>query len=137
MATIIRVGGGGTDIDAYHFPDGYSLHSTALGETFPGFGSNIIPICINASLSRSWTEGKDSGGGKNGSQNVRTNVSYNGKTALTTIGDVDVWRASTSAGASYSSDAYSIFLPFFFNFDYSAIQSNITSGTITVWLQKD
>lgn len=123
--------------EAFHFPKGYTLHSTALGETFPGFGSNIIPICINASLSRSWTEGKNSSGGKNGSQNVNTKVTYNGKTALSTTGDADVWRVDTSAGVSYNSQAYSIFLPFFFNFDYSAIQTNITSGTITVWLQKD
>lgn len=123
--------------DVFHFPRGYSLHSTALGETFPGFGSNVIPICIDASLSRSWTDGKNSGGGKNGSQNVRTTVSYNGKTALTTVGDADVWRVDTSAGVSYSSAAYAIFLPVFFNFDYSAIQANITSGTITVWLQKN
>lgn len=131
MATIIRVGGGGTDIDAYHFPDGYSLHSTALGETFPGFGNNVIPIAMN--ISSSWTYGYNDG--KPVTTGTYGDNKINGKVALNASGYITTTnRVGTCAGGS---TAYSVFLPFFFNFDYSAIQTNITSGTITVWLQKD
>lgn len=107
-----------------HFPDGWSLHSTALGETFPGFGSNVIPVCRNGQ-SRTYYWGRN-----NGSHTEYINggaaygFNYNSHDPAT----------EGSEGSSY---AYNLFLPAFFGFDWNKIQSSITSGTITVWLTKD
>ena len=107
-----------------HFPDGWSLHATALGEGFPGFGSNVIPVCMNgASRTYSW------------GRNVGSHSEYiNGKTAYGFNYNSHDPATEGSEGSSY---AYNLFLPAFFGFDWTAIQNNIKSGTITVWLTKD
>ena len=114
-----------------HFPDGWSLHATALGETFTGLSSNVIPACMNQS---EWANGwfywdavqiavND---GKNNSINGATSASVNYKK-----------NANGSHFADITLSAYNLFLPAFFGFDWTAIQNNIKSGTITVWLTRD
>lgn len=137
MATKIETGGGyqagyddgnaaGSSEKAgkLHFPDGWSLHATALGETFPGFGSNVIPVCTNgASRTYHW-----------GQNNGSVSEYINGKTAYGFNYNSKDPATEGSEGSSY---AYNLFLPAFFNFDWNKIQSSITSGTITVWLTRD
>ena len=114
-----------------HFPDGWSLHATALGETFPGFGSNVIPVCMNQS---EWANGYfywdavqiGVNDGKSNSINGNTSAAVNYKK-----------NANGSHFADITLGANNLFLPAFFNFDWNKIQSSITSGTITVWLTKD
>ena len=114
-----------------HFPDGWSLHATALGESFPGFGSNVIPVCMNQS---EWANGYfywdavqvGVNDGKSNSINGGTSASVNYKK-----------NANGSHFSDITLSAYNLFLPAFFGFDWSAIQNNIKSGTITVWLTRD
>lgn len=107
-----------------HFPDGWSLHATALGETFPGFGANVIPICMNGA-SRNYHWGRNNGS---------FSEYINGKTAYGFNYNSHDPATEGSEGSSY---AYNLFLPAFFGFDWDKIKSSITSGTITVWLTKD
>ena len=148
MATKIETGGGyqagyddgnaagnasGSSIRAgkLHFPDGWSLHATALGETFPGFGSNVIPVCMNQS---EWANGYfywdavqvGVNDGKSNSINGNTSAAVNYKK-----------KANGSHFADITLAANNLFLPAFFGFNWTAIQNNIKSGTITVWLTKD
>lgn len=114
-----------------HFPDGWSLHATALGETFPGFGSNVIPVAMNQS---EWANGYfywdavqiGVNDGKSNSINGVTSASVNYKK-----------NANGSHFADITLGANNLFLPAFFGFDWNKIQSSITSGTITVWLTRD
>lgn len=114
-----------------HFPDGWSLHSTALGETFPGFGSNVIPVCMNQS---EWANGYfywdavqiGVNDGKSNSINGNTSAAVNYKK-----------NANGSHFADITLAANNLFLPAFFGFDWDKIKSSITSGKITVWLTKD
>lgn len=107
-----------------HFPDGWSLHATALGESFPGFSSNVIPVAMNGA-SRNYKWGR----------NVGSHSEYiNGTTAYGFNYNSHDPATEGSEGSSY---AYNLFLPAFFNFDWDKIQSSITSGAITVWLTKD
>ena len=141
MATKIETGGGyqagyddgnaagnasgsSTRAGKLHFPDGWSLHATALGEAFPGFGSNVIPVCMNGA-SRNYHWGRNNGS---------FSEYINGKTAYGFNYNCHDPATEGSEGSSY---AYNLFLPAFFGFDWTAIQNNIKSGTITVWLTKD
>lgn len=114
------------------FPAGYVFKSTALGNTFPGFGDNVIPITLDVSSS---------------AYRYHPNVTFNtidtsgssalnGKTSSSTYtkasqgmdrGSLEIWGNAT---------AYSVFLPYFYNFDYTAIQNAVKSGTVTCWLEK-
>lgn len=144
MATKIETGGGyqagyddgnaaGSSEKAgkLHFPDGWSLHATALGETFPGFGNNVIPVCMNQS---EWANGYfywdaaqiGVNDGKSNSINGATSASVNYKK-----------NANGSHFADITLGANNLFLPAFFGFNWTAIQNNIKSGTITVWLTRD
>ena len=107
-----------------HFPDGWSLHATALGESFPGFSSNVIPVAMNGA-SRNYHWGRNNGS---------FSEYINGKTAYGFNYNSKDPAKEGSEGSSY---AYNLFLPAFFNFDWTAIQNNIKSGTITVWLTRD
>jgi len=141
MATKIETGGGyqagyddgnsagsasgsSTRAGKLHFPDGWSLHATALGESFPGFGSNVIPVAMNGK-SRTYYWGRN-----NGSHTE----SINGVAAYGFNYNCHDPATEGSEGSSY---AYNLFLPAFFGFDWTAIQNNIKSGTITVWLTRD
>ena len=116
--------GSSTRAGKLHFPDGWSLHATALGETFPGFGSNVIPVAMNGK-SRNYHWGRNNGSHTESINGVAAyGFNYNSHDPAT----------EGSEGSSY---AYNLFLPAFFGFDWTAIQNNIKSGTITVWLKKD
>ena len=123
--------GSSTRAGKLHFPDGWSLHATALGESFPGFGSNVIPVCMNV---------RYSGDGGQYWDDTHVNVHVSGSASI---------NGNTVTAASYNKNgngghtgifggwANNIFLPAYYGFNWSAIQSSITSGTITVWLTKD
>ena len=144
MATKIETGGGyqagyddgnasgsSTRAGKLHFPDGWSLHATALGESFPGFGSNILPVCMNQS---EWANGYfywdavqvGVNDGKSNSINGNTSAAVNYKK-----------NANGSHFADITLGANNLFLPAFFGFNWTAIQNNIKSGAITVWLTRD
>ena len=116
--------GSSTRAGKLHFPDGWSLHATALGEAFPGFGNNVIPVCMN-SASRTYYWGRNVGS---------HTESINGVAAYGFNYNCHDQAKEGSEGSSY---AFNLFLPAFFGFDWTAIQNNIKSGTITVWLTKD
>ena len=123
--------GSSTRAGKLHFPDGWSLHSTALGETFPGFGSNVIPVCMNqGSTATGWLYWDNTNfsvnDGRSNSINGNTSAAVNYKK-----------NANGSHFADITLSANNLFLPAFFGFDWSAIQTSITSGTITVWLTRD
>ena len=144
MATKIETGGGyqagyddgnasgsSTRAGKLHFPDGWSLHATALGESFPGFGSNILPVCMNQS---EWANGYfywdavqvGVNDGKSNSINGNTSAAVNYKK-----------NANGSHFADITLGANNLFLPAFFGFNWTAIQNTIKSGAITVWLTRD
>lgn len=114
-----------------HFPDGWSLHSTALGESFPGFSSNVIPVCMNQT---EWANGYfywDA---------VQVGVDDGKTNYINGVGSAYVNYKKKANGSRFSDitlSAANLFLPAFFGFDWSAIQNNIKSGTITVWLTRD
>lgn len=131
MPTILRTGGGGDTL----FPAGYEWKSTALGDVFPGWSADIIPICIDISTSKEWIVNFQSGQrwytGPTVSQTINNGTAISSNTSLRV--------ASTADGNIYgelSCDGYSVFLPFFYNFDFDAIKRDIRSGTCTVWLEK-
>ena len=134
MPTIISNAGGSAFGGL--FPAGYSkMKSTALGDVFPGWSADIIPICINVSSSTDWSVSFSSGQRGYGTQS--TSRSLNSKTASS--GSTDIGVYCTADGRTYGtihSYGYSVFLPFFYNFDFDAIKRNVTSGTCTVWLEK-
>ena len=148
MATKIETGGGyqagyddgnaagnasGSSIRAgkLHFPDGWSLHATALGETFPGFGSNVIPVCMNQS---EWANGYfywdavqvGVNDGKSNSINGNTSAAVNYKK-----------KANGSHFADITLAANNLFLPAFFGYDLTATQKGVTQTNIEAWLQKE
>ena len=133
MPTIIRTGGGGDPL----FPAGFKWKSTALGDTFPGYSDNVIPIAMNRQATKS--DGYFTlGTGSQGVGDITTTQSLNGK--KTTDSKVHLHYSSSNSRLSYSSvfsNAYSVFLPFLYNFDFNALKNSVKSGTPTVWLEKE
>ena len=134
MAIINRFPQGGSgDISKIipNFPKGYVMKSTALGDVFPGWSADIYPVCIDMIKSRSsitpdtW-----------GNHSITTNLKPNGssKNALYVYADVNPPVTTTLYQAG---TAYSVFLPFFYDFDWELIKEKITSGTCTVWLESE
>ena len=132
MPTILRTGGGGDTL----FPAGYEWKSTALGDVFPGWSADIIPICININTSRSYSVNFQSGQRGYGDQYSSTSIKGT-KAVEGGIQGLGVY--CTADGRTYGTVrgySGSVFLPFFYNFDFDAIKRDITSGTCTVWLEK-
>lgn len=146
MPTSVLVGGGGTLrlSGDKEFPSGYAFKSTYMGNTFPGFGSNVIPLTMQISLST----------GSYGSSHMGTSCGSEGHTNKTINGTVAakidlygnsrcdnptaVWGGRRIYNSASGSGVDIVeFLPPFFNFDWDALQVGITSGTITSWLEKE
>lgn len=131
MPTILRTGGGGDTL----FPAGYEWKSTALGDVFPGWSADIIPICINVSKGTSYSIDYASGSRNMGSKTSSSSI--NGKTsAYASTSFATYSTAGGSVSGTVTANSYSVFLPYFYNFDFDAIKQNIKSGTCTVWLEK-
>lgn len=135
MAVIIHSNGGGGFGGL--FPSDYTkMKSTALGDVFPGWTADIIPICITVETSTSFSINFESGQRGYGDQNSSKTI--NGKTAVYgRTASLGVY--CTATGRVYGDTkgwAYSVFLPYFYNFDFDAIKRNVRSGTCTVWLER-
>lgn len=148
MATLIRIPGGSGSVRASNgneTPAGYMMKAVALGDTFPGFGANVIPLCINAAASAHC-----SGGGGfmtiSASASGTAALAYNGRNAVTAYVksnmscDYEATGGSSATrsycGGTCSMTASNIWLPDLFDYDFTAIQNSVTSGTVTVWLEK-
>lgn len=122
MARGVNLLGGGKSI----FPSGYKFKALALGDTFPGFGPDIIPICSDVLAS-------GSGSASNTWVSFSGQYPYNGKNAAYLSARVCNVNGQTSSATAY---AYNVFLPIFFNFNYALLQNTVKTGTITAWLQR-
>ena len=133
--------GGAADIDETltimgfkNVPKGnWVFKATSTGDAFPGFSSNIIPISMNSGSSCSRSHSNYT------SSSPMTTSGYtaiNGKTAseINASASKGINRESLSVNASTT--AYSVFLPWFYNMDLTAVQNGVKSGTITAWMQK-
>lgn len=107
--------------------------ATSTGDSFPGFSENVIPIATNSgsSCSRSHSNYTSSS-----PMTTSGSTAINGKTAseINASASKGIDRESLSVNASTT--AYSVFLPWFYNMDLTAVQNGIKSGTITAWMQK-
>lgn len=142
MATIISNSGGGSFGGL--FPPGYpKMKSTALGDTFPGWSADIIPICININTSRSYSVNFQSGQRGYGDQYSSTSIKGT-KAVEGGIQGLGVY--CTADGRTYGTVrgySGSVFLPFFYNFNFedlkndkSSIRSMAVGDTATVWLER-
>lgn len=148
MATIINISGGGWDwlknFGFTNIPAGNWQIKNALlnGDVWPGFSSNVIPLCMN--LTASFSGGATGGTNSNSvSYSFSTNPTINGIGAgsITGSGRGGVNKSFTSGqqatgSASGSINIYNVWLPRYFNNDLTALQAGITSGTISMWLEK-
>ena len=137
MANALITRKGGTSLASLGFinvPNGnWVLKSTTTGSTFPGFSSNVIPIAMNT-----------------GSSCSRSHSNYTSSSPMTTSGSTAINEKTASAinasaskginreslSVNASTTAYSVFLPWFYDMDLTAVQNGVTSGTITAWLEK-
>ena len=121
MATIIRIPSGGSDVEKdYHFPKGYILKSETLGDSFPGYGANVIPIVVKANVVGRWAWRHQAGGETRGDRFV----SLNGK-------DFMKMDAESSNGNNYISGTVScdvIFLPELYGYDFKALKNACATG---------
>lgn len=136
MAVIIH-GSGNGGIGA-SFPIDYpNMKSTALGDTFPGWEADIIPICIT--LNGTTNKYIDAPPGQTNQGAITGNETLNGKTVASITSDGIVVYSTANSKTRIDNVqffAHSIFLPYFFNFDFDAIKNTIRSGTCTVWLER-
>ena len=92
--------------------------STSTGESFPGFGDDVIPIAMNtgSSCSRSHSNYTSSS-----PMTTSGSTAINGKTAsaINASASKGINRESLSVNASTT--AYSVFLPWFYNMDLTSI----------------
>lgn len=137
MAVIIHSNGGGGFGGL--FPSDYTkMKSTALGDTFPGWEADIIPICISTSAST--YKNFDAPAGTTNQGTISGSKTFNGKTVASVSSGSITCTNSTGTTAvripNINANAYSVFLPYFYDFDFDAIKRNVTSGTCTVWLER-
>ena len=100
------------------FPAGYVLKSETLGNTFPGYGANVIPIVVRASVTGRFAWRHQAGGETNGDRFV----SLNSK-------DFMKMDAGSTNGNNYISGTVScdvIFLPELYGYDACATGVPIT-----------
>ena len=146
------------------WPAGYQMKSTQNGDTWPGFGSRVIPLVLysrnlayNGTTSYSGTASasasKEYGFYGNGSwmwidvdayssgsylhANAHAVISVPNNQARNTITASGQANIPYSGSTSYSGTvtANHIFLPPEYNWDWDALQKSVTSGTIEVWLE--
>ena len=148
MATIINASGGGGDwlknFGFTNIPAGnWQIKNAPLnGDVWPGFSSNVIPLCMN--LTASFSGGATGGNNSNSvSYTINTTPQINSINAGTITGNGrgGVNKSFTSgqaatASVSGSVEIYNVWLPRYFNNDLTALQTGITSGTISIWLEK-
>lgn len=130
-------GSGGNSLEALGFiniPEGeWVMKSTLKDDVFPGFSENVIPL----TMSFSGVNGSSSHGNCTwGSLDCSASRSLNGKTTVATSGHMSFDISRGGARVSCGGSASHIYIPAFYNFDLTAIQKGVTSGTITCWLQK-
>ena len=113
--------GGGSDVEKdYHFPKGYVLKSETLGDSFPGYGANVIPIVVKANVIGRWAWRYQAGGETRGDRFV----SLNGK-------DFMKMDAGSTNGNNYISGTVScdvIFLPELYGYDFEALKNACATG---------
>ena len=108
--------------------------ATSTGDSFPGFSNDVIPLAMNTSAS-----GGDHDQTNGGGLSCSGTASINGKEACYSHGS---FRGTQFTGHTHpvwvdsSARANSVFLPWFYNMDLTAVQNGIKSGTITAWMQK-
>ena len=143
MAVIIQGNGGGGFGGL--FPSEYpKMKSTAIdGGTFPGWDADIIPICISTSAST--YKNFDAPAGTTNQGTISGSRTINGKTvASVSSGSITCTNPTGTTAVripNINSNAYSIFLPYFYDFDFDAIKnakSSIRSiaTACTVWLER-
>lgn len=135
MPNIISIpGGGGSSSWFANVPDGnWVLKSTANSDQWPGFSNNVIPLCGTFSTSYSGHSNNCTSGNMSGNKSA----TQNGKTALSVSGSMNFAISRGEANISGSGKAYNVFLPAFYDFDLTATQEGVTSGTITAWLVRE
>ena len=115
-------------------PNGnWVFKATSTGSTFPGFSDNVIPMAMDtgSSCSRSHSNYTSSS-----AMTTSGSTAINGKTASAINASASKGINRESLSVSANTTAYSVFLPWFYNMDLSAVQNGVTSGTITAWLEK-
>ncbi|MEA4875393.1 hypothetical protein, partial [Anaerorhabdus sp.] len=112
------------------FPAGYKFKSVALGNKFPGFNNNVIPIAMDLNGSGGTQHTGGGGTSWNGSSKI------NNETALTFGYSIGGLAQYNNIIMTSRATAYSVFLPYFFAFDYEKIKNTIKSGNVTCWLEK-
>ena len=136
MPNIISIsGGGGTSSSWFtNIPDGnWVLKSTAKGDTFPGFSNNVIPLTANFSTDYR----KSSSNCTSGSLSDNRTISVNGKRALYSYASMGFDISRGGADVHGTANADNVFLPFYYDFDLTAVQEGVTSGTISTWLVRE
>lgn len=134
-----------------HTPKGmWKLKSTKNGDSWTGYTSNVIPL--TAQYSASSYAGYLRGSGQDYADIPNANYdapfgasrSENGKTIISLSGSASTSANTEIAGnggagvyLSGSVTIYEAFLPYFYNFDYTALQNNYSKGgTVVEWLEK-
>ena len=114
LANLVKRGGGNI------FPAGYVLKSETLGDSFPGYGANVIPIVVRASVTGYFAWRHQAGGTTRGDRFV----SLNGK-------DFMKMDAGSTNGNNYISGTVScdvIFLPELYGYDFEALKNACATG---------
>lgn len=145
MAVVIHSNGGGNFGGL--FPSDYpNMKVSALGDSFPGWDEDIIPVCVSVSKSFNKTISVPPGTTNQGT--INESRSINNKVAAK-ISSSNITANSQNAGSTASvsipnlaATAYSIFLPYFYNFDFTALKNaknsirSMAEGNPTVWLER-
>lgn len=138
MPTLVRIcGGGGTSLSDLGFknvPEGdWVLKSTAFGDTFPGYGSNIIPLVVESMGASAYINYGTAGNGRHyhGYAKINNRNAVHQDEMINGDGEIlpQVWAWATG---------YNLFIPAFYDYDLSATQAGTTDTSIkiTAWLQK-
>lgn len=130
--TLCNLGGSGggslKDLGFVNVPSGtWVFKSTKNGNTWPGFSSKVIPLTMQRGASAS---GSSLGG-------ITGNV-YDSKVNNVNYVYLNTSKGSSNGQVGMNSSATNdyAFLPYAYNMDLTSVQNNITSGTITCWLEK-
>ena len=115
-----------------NIPEGnWTLKSTKNGDVFPGFSDKVIPLTADFSNSFSDYSVNCTSGNMSNSRSA----SVNGKTVFYFYGHMKFDIARSQAWLDGNGYAKGVFLPFYYNFDLTATQAGVKSGTITTWLE--
>ena len=126
------------------FPAGYVPKSILLGDVFPGFNSDIIPLCISSTIS--------AGGSASSGKEVYS-CGWGTNSGNYSIGGIIAFLINASGGGEWRNGSYTsinglstrgsasavgngIYLPHYFRYNWKELQNTIKSGTVICWLQK-